>query len=111
MNFTLLEDTGFGFQVEVKEQSKFHINFNVYEITGRDLKGEAVDLELYLTCSIKWDGCCHFWFGEREDDGQQDGYLHMCGVRSFKNHFRLMKELYQRAFELMGREPEDNVQW
>lgn len=110
MKFVLLEDTGFGFQVEVKEQSNFHVDFEVCGITARDLKGEMSDSELYLTCSIKWDGCGHFRFGEREDD-KQDGYLYMCGSYSIKNHFRLMKELYFKAFELMGREPEDKEQW
>ncbi len=42
---------------------------------------------------IKWDGCSHIELNES----------HLCGAESFKKHIALMRYLYFRASELMGR--------
>lgn len=52
--------------------------------------------EIYCTGFIKWDGCAEI------DQGQP----HWCGAEDFKKHMALLKYLYLRASELMGRGPD-----
>lgn len=86
------------------------VDFEVYEITSwkDDKKNTPFEEELYLTTYMKWDNCNHFWFGEKEND-KQDGYLHICGSVSMENHLRLMAFLYDYAFRVMKREPEEKL--
>lgn len=82
------------------------VRFQVDEVSGWDGDTwEPADFERYLSGSVKWDSCSHFNFGDT------DGYLHLCGVRDFRNHVALMEFLYRLAFEAMGREPEDGEKW
>jgi hypothetical protein len=73
----------------------------------------AAEFEPYLRCTIKWDSCSHFWFGQTEKDAphKRDGYLHLCGVLDFQRHVLLMKELYDLAFKRMNRSPEPDEVW
>lgn len=92
----------FGFVVHVKRQdiSKAFVNFKVEEIISRLEDGSIYETEDYLECTIKWDSCSHFDFGDK-------GYIHICGYDSYKKHIQLMEWLYKKAFELMEREPYD----
>lgn len=48
----------------------------------------------YLDGYVKWDNCCHYWFGEK------DGYLHLCsGTKTF---IELMGRTYAWCGELLG---------
>lgn len=59
---------------------------------------ESIDqAEPYLTGFIKWDGCTEL----------DQGNPHWCGVHDFRQHCVLLKYLWTRAFELMGREAPD----
>jgi len=85
----------------------------VYEIVGRDENNKALfnnkeavsepdveshaEAEPVLTGFVKWDGCSQF------DMGNQ----HLCGADSFTKHIALLRHIYHRAFELMGREMYD----
>lgn len=53
--------------------------------------------ESYLDGWVKWDGCSEL----------NQGKPHWCGPNDFKHHMALLKYIYLRAFELMGREPEE----
>jgi len=53
--------------------------------------------EHYLSGFIKWDGCSEL----------DQGCPHWCGPRDYQLHCDLLRYLYARAFELMGREPEE----
>lgn len=82
----------------------------VHSITGWVVgDNEPYEVEPYLRCLIKWDSCSHFYFGETPDDG--DGYIHMCGINSYRDHVALLKYLYELAFKTMGREPLDGEKW
>ena len=70
---------------------------------------EPAQFERYATATIKWDSCSHINFGEYP--GHHDGYLHMCGVQYFRNHVRLVGELYELAFRYMGRDPLPGEAW
>lgn len=94
------------FNVSAKADT-YYAEFVVKEIVAWNLDGEPLRCEEYLECLIKWDSCSHFWFG----DGDDDGYLHLCGVGDFINHVKLVRWLYNKAFELMGSKPQDGEDW
>lgn len=110
----------FGFRV--RWQAEHHIaGFEVFEICGRDSDGSAMfwragedsfvgnpatsinEAQSYMSGTIKWDACAHLTFGALGDEG----YIHLCGLSGFQAHAALMRYLYTRAYELMGRQPED----
>lgn len=79
-------------------QTPHYVEGEVHRVTGWDDQRRPVDKELYLRYYMKWDGCCHVWFGERvAPAGAQDGYLHLCGEDSWKHHTQLMTELFAWA--------------
>jgi hypothetical protein len=103
------DDQGYAqFRITVTMADGYGVSAEVDEVIGWEVDDEhtPAHFERYLTCLIKWDSCAHFNFGE----AGEPGYLHLCGVSSFKAHVALMKFLYKLAFELMGREP-DGEEW
>jgi hypothetical protein len=54
--------------------------------------------ESFLDCTIKWDGCSHLELHE----------THFCGPGCWQDLADLLRHLWVRAFELMGREPEED---
>lgn len=95
----------FGFRLVWTVES--HVaNVVAYEICGRDCESNApifenspdslthVGAESYLTAMIKWDGCSHFNFGDK------DGYIHLCGQGCYAKHCALIKYLWDRAGSL-----------
>jgi len=80
-----------------------------YQIMGRDhidqpLFGhECADAEptegtpKYLDGFVKWDGCSQFIF-------EQGEYQHLCGADSYHQHIQLLRYIWRRAFDLMGRD-------
>lgn len=110
----LYDEHGYAvFKIEIEERGQYRdtsFNAEVFEITSweADDAKTPCDLELYLSCYIKWDSCSHVWFGEKDDKDRQDGYLHICGAEYFKRHCDLMNYLYNLAFDEMGRKPYDD---
>jgi len=107
----ILGDFGFRVRWSVLD---YWADVEVFEIAGRGvdpdcplfaLKGkpneileiEIDDAEPYLEGFVKWDGCAEL----------NQGQPHWCGPEVYKNHIELLKYIYRRAFELMGREPEE----
>lgn len=99
-----------------------HVDFKVYEIIGgekRDFyyerKGgcgfddkattKVEEANTYLHGCVKWDGCSHFYFG----DGDNSGYLHLCGDWSIKNHLAIVQRVYLKCGQIMleGGNPPD----
>lgn len=64
-----------------------------YEHCGEDFE----EAEQYLCGFVKWDGCSQFELGSK----------HLCGPYEYAQHARLLRYIFFRAHELMGREPED----
>lgn len=83
-------------------------SFQADRVRGWTNEKQPVDYEKYLHGMIKWDSCSHLYFGM---DEERDGYLHLCGVRSFRDHVALLKFLYELAFERMGQKPQDGEEW
>lgn len=102
-----------GFIATVTKKSETHIDVTVEEVIAWGEGNVPVQTELYCTAYMKWDGCCHVWFGEEEGEGdkkQQDGYLHLCGKHSWKQHIAMMEWLYKLASELIIRF-DDSERW
>lgn len=110
-NEVFLVDGAFRVRIDEKPPILRDVVFDasVDEVTGW-LSGEArtpAEFEPFLKIMIKWDSCSHVWYG----DGDGDAYLHLCGVADFVKHARLMKELYELAFQHMGRAPQEGESW
>lgn len=79
------------FEIEFKDQDfEVTADFKVYEVTAWDLNSTVCEKELYITGTIKWDGCCHITFGGED----KDGYIHLCGKGCFDNHVKVMNALW-----------------
>lgn len=103
---------GWGFLIITDERfENVTVTFSVREITteGEHTPGgpDSFGTEPYLSTYMKWDSCMHVYFKEIGEDG----YLHLCGVDAFKAHCALLRRLYVKAFEVMGREPQDGEEW
>lgn len=87
------------FRLKVTDRSSHTISGEIEEITSWvcDEANTPCDFKLYLTFYMKWDGCCHVWFGRKGEDDTQDGYLHLCGADFWDKHNALMRWLYQWA--------------
>lgn len=87
------------FRLTVTERSDHAISGDIEEITAWECDDAHTpcDSEHYMSFYMKWDGCCHVWFGEKLDDKTHDGYLHLCGADSWDKHIALMRWLYKWA--------------
>lgn len=95
----------FGFNIEwvMDSENDTHADFVAKKIISRSSPSNQVyKEEVYLSGFIKWDSCSHFYFGENGES-----YLHLCGQQAIPNHNKLMAYIFNRAFELMHRTPED----
>lgn len=94
----LCEDGYINFLIKIDSDTEHKMDFKVYEVNSWACDDEhtPIDPDLYLTGVIKWDGCSHVWFGE-EEDGKQDGYLHLCGKTCWKRHCEVMMAIYELA--------------
>jgi len=83
------------------------------ESKGRsgDYTTKEDEAESYLKAWIKWDGCSHVNFAneETEEPGYPYGYIHMCGSYAFINHVNLLRYIFGKSMELMGRQDEDTI--
>lgn len=54
------------------------VDFEVELVTSWDPDTHApLDSENVLEANLKWDGCSNLRFGEKNEDGTRDGYLHL----------------------------------
>lgn len=79
---------------ELNSKPQFHRKGAACSPDGVEDISEA---EKYLEGYIKWDGCTEL----------DMGCPHWCGPSGYVTHCELLKYIYRRAHELMGREPED----
>jgi len=85
-----------------EEHKKYNFEFAVQKIVGwYEGVDKQFDLEPWFRGTIKWDGCSHFWFGDK------DGYMHLCGSQYFQEIRGLLKKLYELASEAMGKEVDE----
>lgn len=101
----LLSDEKPQFILTIERISSAQVSGSIESVGGWSGAPDYVtpcDLELYLTFVIRWDGCSHITFGERDTaTGQQDGYLHLCGEGCWEDHAALMGWLFKWASEVL----------
>lgn len=105
----------FGFRVVWTTDGGVSANVDVYEIVGREennapMLGDVCDgihdePDTYLTGFLKWDACCHLYFGEPDNKG----YIHICGPESFRKHVALIEYLLERAPKVIP--SADDIMW
>jgi hypothetical protein len=78
---------------------QYFMEFEVYEVDSLDLDDNKApsEIELYLEGFIKWDGCSHVYFGAKDENGERDGYLHLCGKTHWRRHAEVMMKIYELA--------------
>lgn len=79
------------FLIEWGKIEDHYIDFTIHEIiswTADDDKNSPIDYEKYISGSMKWDGCSHFYFGDK------DGYIHLCGKNCFDKHINIMSAIW-----------------
>lgn len=81
------------------EDLQYRMEFEVYEVNSWecDDSNTPAETELYLEGTIKWDGCSHVWFGEKDENDDRDGYLHLCGKTCWQLHADVMMKIYELA--------------
>jgi len=97
------------YEIETVKAEEHYWDFKVFEITSWDpTKSDnpidnIIDKESIIGGFIKWDGCSHFYFGEEDEKGNRDSYLHICSSHNFKRIAKLLEYLYKIAPLKMGR--------
>lgn len=101
----------FGFRVVWREVNEYIANMEVYKVASLTAEGfpefaagrfmsdrtqDTNEAEVYLEGFIKWDGCTEL----------DMGCPHWCSPEHYQQHCDLLKYLYHRAMELMGRQDE-----
>lgn len=73
------------------------IQFESVSGTGEQFTADLGSAEKYLSGFVKWDGCTEL----------DMGCPHWCSPLDYIKHGELLKHIYQRAFVLMGRKPDE----
>jgi hypothetical protein len=92
------------------DPADYHTDFEVDLLIAVDFETQApVEWERQLSGFVKWDGCSHLYFGEKESPG----YLHLCdGARGWKNLAALMEAVYRDIVPLTAkRDPNLLPEW
>jgi hypothetical protein len=88
----------------IAEPSTYHVDFKIYEIVGvfddgqRDFSGETdiKEAEVFLSGSVKWDGCSNWTFDE-QDRGVM---IHGCDKNDLLRIGKIMAECWEWTKEL-----------
>lgn len=64
---------------------------------SNDHVSKIEEAEPYLEGFVKWDGCTEL----------NQGQPHWCGPSDYKKHIAILKYIWIRSHQLMGREPEE----
>lgn len=73
------------------------IQFESVSGTGEQFTADLDSSIIYLDGFVKWDGCTEL----------DMGCPHWCSPLDYIKHGELLKHIYHRAFELMGRTPDE----
>ena len=101
-------ETSFVYKIDVLHSR--YIEISVYSVVCWTLDHEVSGVEDYLEVMIKWDGCSHFWFGEKYEEGGREGYLHMGGFEDIISHNKVVRECFQLAREKVADWDEESTE-
>lgn len=88
----LVEEGYILFIIKIVEINAIHMKFEVYEVDTWECDDNhtPAESELYVEGTINSGGCSHIWFGDKDESGEQNGYLHLCGKIYWERHCELM---------------------
>jgi hypothetical protein len=75
-------------------KSPHAMGYEIYEGMSEDL--DNPDIERMMHGQIKWDGCSHNYFGDK------DGYIHGCSRYDMARLGEIFSRLWLKAHEVMG---------
>lgn len=106
MKLILWDDINIHVEVEYHEA---RMEFKMFEVHGHSQDGpeypregntgsgdtvnDRSKAEAYITGTIKWDACSHLYFGT------DNGYMHICGGRNWKNLITALERVFALARE------------
>ena len=99
----LLDHDGYPiFILNVVKLERHYANIEVLQVSAwaGDDGHEPLDPQPYFEAAINWDGSSHVHFGGIENS-RRNGYLHFCGVDSWKQHCRAMEWAYKETTKLI----------
>lgn len=103
------KDIAYAAVVRLEEEYRLAVYFDIYEIAGETSDGVMLygenavdhveDAEIYLSGSVKWDGCSNWNFDE-QDRGTM---LHACSRRHLTNMGEVMARCWDIASGMIER--------
>lgn len=79
------------FLIKVDKRGDYDVDMSVFEVQGWLIDDDCPSgLELYVECTVNWDGCSHVVFGDV-------GYIHLCGLDAWEKHSAVMMQIYSYA--------------
>lgn len=69
-------------------------------------KHDPDEKEQILSGFIKWDGCSHLYFGDKEPDGGANSYWHACGAEGYRTVVAAMAAARRIAISIMDEGPD-----
>ncbi len=83
--------------IEIKDEVRIPEFFQKNWTNSADTTPSIDGAEAYIIGFVKWDGCSEL----------DQGCPHWCSPDDYKKHIKLLEYIYKRAFELMGRAPNE----
>ncbi|MGH1436569.1 MAG: hypothetical protein ACRBG0_19155 [Lewinella sp.] len=78
--------------IKCNDDKEASLSFEIIEVISWDGEtDDPVDVEKFIRGFIKWDGCSHIYFGDK------DGYLHLCGGDSFQYIKQVLTAVWKKA--------------
>ena len=89
---TLLEENGYPlYLIDCEDNKEFDLTFFVYQVNEWDMKNKPIKYDKYLSGHIRWDGICHFYFGDAE------GYIYFLVKNFIEDHKKVIDALWNKA--------------
>lgn len=72
--------------------------------SGMDTVSNLEEAQVFMSGSLKWDGCSNVKFDE-----QDNSMLHFCGLSGWQNLAKAIEKLHELAVEIMPRADESLI--
>ncbi|UXR28955.1 hypothetical protein [Bacillus phage Nachito] len=79
------------------------VDYTVYEVVSWEMNDSVSNVEPYMKAYIKWDGCSHYWMGDK------DKYTHLCGLNDYEQHCALLKWLYNKTDDYLEKYKDQGI--
>jgi len=80
---------------EYQEHTKEHLYMTYDTLNNGSFTNNFEKGDKYISGSVKWDGCSHYYFGD------ENGYIHLCGKEPVKQIVDVISYIHSRCGSLM----------